>query len=55
MRARKLYEQSIALAELPAETDRAARRSLARLAKREGDLTLARDLWKACWEFARRL
>src|SRR5437016_7036642 len=36
-RARKLYEKSIASV-LPAETDRAARRSLALLAKREGDL-----------------
>jgi uncharacterized protein YprB with RNaseH-like and TPR domain len=44
-RARKLYEQSIAR-ELPTETDRAARRSLARLAKREGDFTLARELWE---------
>ena len=45
-RARKHYAQSLALAELPVESDRAAKRSLARLAKREGDLTLARDLWK---------
>ena len=30
---------------LPAETDRAARRSLARLAKREGDFRLACELW----------
>ena len=44
-RARKLYEQSIAR-ELPRETDRAARSSLARLAKREGDLELARGLWE---------
>jgi tetratricopeptide (TPR) repeat protein len=44
-RARKLYEKSIAR-ELPAETDRAARRSLARLAKREGDFALARELWE---------
>jgi len=43
-RARKLYECSIA-SSLPAETDRAARTSLARLAKREGDYTLARELW----------
>jgi hypothetical protein len=33
-RARKLYEESIASV-LPVETDRTARRSLARLAKRE--------------------
>jgi uncharacterized protein len=43
-RARKLYEKSIA-AFLPTETDRAARRSLARLAKRDGDFELACDLW----------
>ena len=35
-RARALYEKSIA-SFLPIETDRAARRSLARLAKRQGD------------------
>jgi uncharacterized protein YprB with RNaseH-like and TPR domain len=44
-RARKLYARSVA-AELPVETDRAARRSLARLAKREGDFTQARELWE---------
>jgi len=44
-RARKLYQKSIGSV-LPAETDRAARRSLARLAKREGDFELACDLWK---------
>jgi tetratricopeptide (TPR) repeat protein len=44
-RARKLYEKSIASV-LPTETDRAARRSLARLAKREGDFGLACKLWK---------
>lgn len=44
-RARKLYEKSIAFV-LPTETDREARRSLARLAKREGDFTLACELWK---------
>jgi tetratricopeptide (TPR) repeat protein len=44
-RARKLYEKSIASV-LPSETDRAARRSLARLAKREGDVNLACDLWE---------
>ncbi len=44
-RARKLYEKSIA-SRLPTETDRAARRSLARLAKREGDFELACELWK---------
>ena len=44
-RARKLYEKSITSI-LPAETDRAARRSLARLAKREGDFDVACELWK---------
>ena len=44
-RARKLYEKSIA-SFLPKETDRAARRSLARLAKRQGDFDLACELWK---------
>ena len=44
-RARKLYEKSIA-SFLPVETDRAARRSLARLAKRDGDFDLACELWK---------
>ncbi len=44
-RARKLYERSIAR-ELPPETDRAARRSLARIAKREGDHEFACGLWE---------
>jgi uncharacterized protein YprB with RNaseH-like and TPR domain len=44
-RARKLYEKSIASV-LPVETDAFARRSLARLAKREGDFTVACELWK---------
>src|SRR6266853_2354083 len=44
-RARRLYEKSIASV-LPAETERAARRSLAQLAKREGDFALACELWK---------
>ena len=43
-RARKLYEKSIASV-LPSETDRAARCSLARLAKRERDFVLACELW----------
>ena len=43
-RARGLYEKSIASI-LPTET-RAARRSLARLAKREGDFVLACELWR---------
>jgi uncharacterized protein YprB with RNaseH-like and TPR domain len=45
-RARKLYAESITR-NLPLETDRAARSSLARLAKREGDLELARGLWES--------
>ena len=45
IRARKLYEQSIASV-LPIETDRAARRSLARLAKRDGDFAVACELWR---------
>jgi hypothetical protein len=45
-RARNLYEKSIA-SPLPAETDRAARVALARLAKRAGDFGLARELWQA--------
>jgi uncharacterized protein YprB with RNaseH-like and TPR domain len=46
VRARKHYAQSLD-ATLPAETDRAARRALARLAKREGDLPLALKLWES--------
>jgi len=45
VRARSLYEKSIA-SFLPADTDRVARRSLARLAKRQGDFELACELWK---------
>ena len=45
-RARRLYEQSIASA-LPEETDRVARASLARLAKRDGDLACAHVLWES--------
>ena len=45
IRARTLYEKSIA-SFLPTETDRVARRSLARLAKRQGDFDLACQLWK---------
>jgi uncharacterized protein YprB with RNaseH-like and TPR domain len=44
-RARSLYEKSIASI-LPSETDRAARRSLAGLAKRQGDFDLACELWR---------
>ena len=45
-RARKLYTQSLA-SELPPEADRTARKSLARLAKRDGDYSLATDIWKS--------
>src|SRR5262249_46340095 len=38
-------EKSIA-SFLPTETDRAARRSLARIAKRQGDFDVACELWK---------
>jgi uncharacterized protein len=44
-RARRHYAQSIAR-ELPVEMDRAARNSLARLAKREGDFAVALELWE---------
>ena len=44
-RARKLYEQSI-VSTLPEETNRAARAALARLAKRDGDLARAHELWE---------
>src|SRR5436853_3100604 len=44
-RARNLYQRSIA-SFLPTETDRIARRSLGRLAKRQGDFDLACELWK---------
>jgi uncharacterized protein len=45
-RARVLYQRSIAGAALPPEADRVARRALAKLAKREGDFLLARELWE---------
>jgi uncharacterized protein len=45
-RAQRHYAESIA-AELPPETDRAARRSLARLAKRARDFPRALDLWES--------
>jgi uncharacterized protein YprB with RNaseH-like and TPR domain len=44
-RARTLYSRSIASV-LPEETGRAARRALARLAKREGDFPAACELWE---------
>lgn len=44
-RARALYARSIA-GELPAETERAAHRFLARLAKRDGDHAAASQLWE---------
>lgn len=45
-RARVLYQKSIA-SSLPDVTDRAARRSLARLAKRDGDYSTACELWES--------
>jgi hypothetical protein len=45
-RARTTYEKSISAA-LPAETDRAARASLARLAKRARDFACACELWQS--------
>jgi uncharacterized protein len=45
IRARTLYTRSIA-AELPEETGRAARRAVARLAKRAGDFPAACSLWE---------
>jgi tetratricopeptide (TPR) repeat protein len=45
-RARTTYEKSI-VAALPAETDRAARASLAQLAKRARDFSRARELWES--------
>jgi uncharacterized protein len=51
-RARKHYAASIE-AELPPETDRAARKSLARLAKRERDYPLALKLWNSILGYSR--
>ena len=51
-RARRLCEKSIASV-LPTETDRIARRSLARLAKRQGDFDLACELWREALENSR--
>jgi uncharacterized protein len=45
-RAQRHYAESIAT-ELPPDTDREARRSLARLAKRARDFPLALDLWES--------
>ena len=46
VRARTLYQKSIASV-LPAATERVAKRSLARLAKRDGDFPLACELWRS--------
>jgi uncharacterized protein YprB with RNaseH-like and TPR domain len=43
--ARQLYERALA-AGLPGALDRAARRELARLAKRDGDFSRATELWE---------
>jgi hypothetical protein len=45
-RARHFYDRSLA-GTLPAATERAARQSLARLAKRDGDFTRACELWES--------
>jgi tetratricopeptide (TPR) repeat protein len=45
-RARVLFQRSIE-GELPVETERAARRSLAIMAKRDGDFARARELWES--------
>jgi tetratricopeptide (TPR) repeat protein len=46
LRARHAENKETTTFILPTETDRAARRSLARLAKRQGDLELACELWQ---------
>ena len=46
VRARKHYAQSIE-GELPAEADRFARRALARMARRAGEVERARELWES--------
>ncbi len=51
-RARSLYESSIA-SYLPTETDRAARTSLAILAKRDGDYTVALAHWEKTLGYSR--
>ena len=60
-RAQKLYSQSLE-AQLPPEADRAARQSLARMAKRDGDFASAVKLWESMagdsregWEAYRQL
>lgn len=50
--ARRLYERTLAR-ELPPETDRLARRSLARLAKRDGDHDIARQMWEELLGYSR--
>jgi len=45
-RAQILFQQSID-GDLPIETERAARRSLAMMAKRAGDFARARELWES--------
>ncbi len=45
-RAQVLFQRSIE-GDLPVETERAARRSLAMIAKREGDFERARGLWES--------
>ena len=45
-RAKRLYQQSLT-SELPQSAGQVARLSLSRLAKREGDFVLAREMWEA--------
>lgn len=52
VRARTLFQRSIE-GELPAATERAARRSLALMAKREGDFARARELWESILGYSR--
>jgi hypothetical protein len=51
-RARILFQRSID-GELPLETARAARRSLALIAKRDGDFARARELWESILGYSR--
>jgi hypothetical protein len=51
-RARILFQRSID-GELPLETERVARRSLAVMAKRDGDFARARELWKSMLGYSR--
>jgi uncharacterized protein len=52
VRARKLYQRSIA-SDLPPEPARRARRALARLAKKDGDFSLACEIWSEMLDSSR--